>query len=194
VKGARRLRLTAALCYTPLGLTATLAPNPNHPTLSAKVHKAARRYTQTEGEKLWPVILFLHGGGDRIEVIKNYGDVPPIVCYPGRLNQVFLCFLVNAIEAIEGTDQIAITTLQKDDTLHITIKDTGIGIPEENLDKIFEPGFTTKGVGVGTGLGLSICYQIVQDHKGRIQVESKAGEGAAFTTILPYSFSGFILR
>jgi len=137
--------------------------------------------------------LVQHDLGDRIEVIKNYGDVPPIVCYPGRLNQIFLCYLVNAIQAIEGRGQITITTLQADDKLHVIIKDSGIGIPDENLGRIFEPGFTARGVGVGTGLGLSICYQIVQDHKGAIEVESRVGEGSTFTTILPYDFSGFML-
>ncbi|MFT5086426.1 MAG: signal transduction histidine kinase [Candidatus Latescibacterota bacterium] len=138
--------------------------------------------------------LVQHHLGDRIEVVKNYGDVPPILCYPGRLNQVFLCFLINAIEAIEGTGKIVITISQQGDKLQVAIKDTGTGIPDEHLDRIFEPGFTTKGVGVGTGLGLSICYQIVQDHKGEIQVETKVGEGTTFTTVLAYSFSGFILR
>ena len=137
--------------------------------------------------------LVQHDLGDRIEVIKNYGDVPPIVCYPGRLNQIFLCYLVNAIQAIEGRGQITITTLQVDDKLHVIIKDSGIGIPDENLGRIFEPGFTARSVGVGTGLGLSICYQIVQDHKGAIEVESRVGEGSTFTTILPYGFSGFML-
>ena len=138
--------------------------------------------------------LVQHHLGDRIEVIKKYGNISPIICYPSRLNQVFLCFLVNAIEATKGAGQIIITTLQKEDKLHVAIKDTGIGIPQEQLERIFEPGFTTKGVGVGTGLGLSICYQIVQDHKGEIQVESKVGEGTTFTTILSYNFSGFTLH
>ncbi len=138
--------------------------------------------------------LVQHDLGDRIEVIRNYGEVPPIVCYPGRLNQVFLCFLVNAIEAIEGTGRITLTTSKEGDKLHVTVQDTGIGISDENLEKIFEPGFTTKGVGVGSGLGLSICYQIMRDHNGEILVQSKPGEGAAFTAVLSYDFSGFLLR
>ena len=67
----------------------------------------------------------------------------------------------------------------------MAIRDTGAGIPEENLPKIFDPGFTTKGVRVGTGLGLSICYQIIQDHRGEIRVESRVGEGSVFTVVLP---------
>ena len=138
--------------------------------------------------------LVQHDLENRIEIIRNYGDIQSIVCYPGRLNQVFLCLLVNALEAIKDTGQIAITTQQVDDNLHVSIRDTGVGIPEGNFERIFDPGFTTKGVGVGTGLGLSICHQIVQDHKGRFQVESKVGQGSTFTAILPYSFSGFMLR
>ncbi|OGG44902.1 MAG: hypothetical protein A3F84_11260 [Candidatus Handelsmanbacteria bacterium RIFCSPLOWO2_12_FULL_64_10] len=129
--------------------------------------------------------LIHHDLKNRIRVVRNYGDVPPIVCYPSRLNQVFLNLLVNAKQAIKDTGEITITTLQKDDRVHISFRDTGAGIPEENLKKIFDPGFTTKGVGVGTGLGLSICYRIVQDHRGEIQVESQAGKGSTFTVILP---------
>jgi PAS domain S-box-containing protein len=129
--------------------------------------------------------LIHHDLKNRIRVVKNYGDIPPIVCYPSRLNQVFLNLLVNAKQAIRGAGEITVTTLQKDDRVHISFRDTGAGIPEGNLSRIFDPGFTTKGVGVGTGLGLSICYRIVQDHKGEIRVESRVGEGSTFTVILP---------
>jgi signal transduction histidine kinase len=67
----------------------------------------------------------------------------------------------------------------------VAIGDTGKGIPQKNLKSIFDPGYTTKGVGVGTGLGLSICYQIMQQHKGRIEVESELGKGSVFTVKLP---------
>ena len=137
--------------------------------------------------------LVQHDLGDRIKVFRNYGDAPPIVCYPARLNQVFLCLLVNAIEAIEDAGRITLSTFKKDDKLHVIVEDDGIGIGENDIDRVFDPGFTTKGVGVGTGLGLSICRRIVEDHKGQIQVESKVAEGAIFTVALPYSFSGFLL-
>ena len=140
------------------------------------------------------VRLVQHDLGDRIEVLRNYSDVPPILCYPARLNQVFLCLLVNAIDAIEDGGNITISTLKRDDNLLVTVQDDGIGIGENDLGRVFEPGFTTKGVGVGTGLGLSICQRIVEDHQGKIQVESNVGEGAIFTVVLPYSFSGFLLR
>ena len=131
------------------------------------------------------LMLIDHDLKNRIEVVKDYGDIPPIACYPGKLNQVFLNILVNAAQAIEGKGQITLRTGARDDRVYVAIQDTGAGISEKNLDKIFDPGFTTKGVGAGTGLGLSICYQIMQDHRGTIQVESVVGEGTTFTVFLP---------
>ncbi len=127
-----------------------------------------------------------------VTVVKEYGNLPHIACYPGRLNQVFLNILMNAKQAIKGTGEIHIRTLVKDRTIHISIKDTGAGIPKEHLRKLFDPGFTTKGVGVGTGLGLSICYQIIQDHKGEIRVESEPGKGAEFIIVLPTNLEELI--
>ncbi|MGB6864736.1 MAG: ATP-binding protein, partial [Candidatus Aminicenantaceae bacterium] len=120
-----------------------------------------------------------------ITVVKNYGDIPRISCFPGRLNQVFLNLLINARQSIEDKGTITISTYAKNNKVYVEIKDTGKGIAREHLAKIFDPGFTTKGVGVGTGLGLSICYQIIQDHHGEILVESDAGKGTTFTVILP---------
>jgi signal transduction histidine kinase len=120
-----------------------------------------------------------------ITVIKNYGDIPKISCYPGRLNQVFLNLLINAKQSIDGKGTITISTYTRNNKVYVEFKDTGKGIAREELGKIFDPGFTTKGVGVGTGLGLSICYQIIQDHHGEILVESEVGKGTIFTVILP---------
>jgi signal transduction histidine kinase len=120
-----------------------------------------------------------------IKILRNYGKIPLISCFPGRLNQVFLNLLINAKQALKDKGEIAISTNTKNSKVYIEIKDNGEGIPKENLDKIFDPGFTTRGVGVGTGLGLSICYQIVQDHMGEILAESEVGKGSTFTVILP---------
>jgi PAS domain S-box-containing protein len=120
-----------------------------------------------------------------IKVNRNYGNVPPFACYPGRLNQVFLNILINARQAIGNEGEISIATYYEDARAFITISDDGAGIPSELLSRIFDPGFTTKGVGVGTGLGLSICYQIIRDHRGEIQVSSEVGKGTTFTLILP---------
>ena len=123
-----------------------------------------------------------------ITIVKEFGDIPPISCYPGQLNQVFLNLLVNGKQAIldlkeKGT--IRIKTFVRADKLHIQFQDDGVGIPQENLRKVFDPGFTTKGVGVGTGLGLSICYQIIQNHRGELRVDSHTNKGSTFFISLP---------
>jgi PAS domain S-box-containing protein len=133
--------------------------------------------------------LIHHSIKHDITVRKEYAEIPPIACYPGQLNQVFLNILVNARQAIKGKGEITITTLKKHDKVHIKIKDTGVGISKDNVPKIFDPGFTTKGVGVGTGLGLAICYSIVQNHKGEITAESEPGKGTTFTVVLPMNLS-----
>ncbi len=136
--------------------------------------------------------LIHHELKHHVTVKKNYGKIPRIACFPGQLNQVFLNILVNARQAIKEKGEIRITTSLKDKKVNITIRDNGIGIPESDLTRIFDPGFTTKGVGVGTGLGLSICYQIIQGHRGKIQVESEVGKGTAFTIVLPTNLDKLI--
>ena len=121
----------------------------------------------------------------KIKLVKNYGKIPQVSCFPGRLNQVFLNLLNNANQAIKDKGEITITTGTKDNNVFITVKDNGKGISKENQKKIFDPGFTTKGVGVGTGLGLSICYKIMQEHHGEISVESVLGKGSTFTVVFP---------
>lgn len=124
--------------------------------------------------------LIRHETKNRIEIVKHYGDLPMIKCYPNMLNQVFTNILINACQAIEGKGKIEITTQYQDKTLTIKIKDNGKGIPENERDKIFTAGFTTKGVGVGTGLGLAICYKIIEKHNGKILVNSEVGQGSEF--------------
>ena len=128
--------------------------------------------------------LVHHELKNRIKVHKDYGNIPPIKCYPSQINQVFMNLLVNASHAIKGQGKIFIKTRVRDGTVTIEFQDTGIGIPDEDLSRIFDPGFTTKGFGVGTGLGLSIVYQIIEKHKGKIEVESEFGKGTTFRVIL----------
>ena len=135
------------------------------------------------------LMLIHHDTKNRIEVVREYGAIPPVVCYPGRLNQVFLNILNNAQQAIDGTGTITVRTSRVDDEVQVAISDSGAGIPEEHLSRIFDPGFTTKGVGLGTGLGLSICYQIMTDHGGRIDVRSEVGTGSTFTVVIPLTAS-----
>lgn len=124
--------------------------------------------------------LIRHETKNRIEIEKHYGEIPLIKCYPNMLNQVFTNILVNACQAIEGQGKIIITTEFKNKKLYVKIKDNGKGIPEDELNKIFTAGFTTKGVGVGTGLGLAICYKIIEKHNGEILVNSEVGVGSEF--------------
>jgi signal transduction histidine kinase len=133
------------------------------------------------------LVLINHLTKGRIEVRREYGDLPPVECHPNQLNQVFMNLLVNASQAIEGPGAITLTTWYEPQTClaHVAVTDTGSGISAEHVARIFDPGFTTKGAGVGTGLGLAICYQIVGAHGGRIGVESVQGKGTTFVVSLP---------
>jgi len=122
---------------------------------------------------------------DRIKIVKDYGDIPEINAYPNQLNQVFMNILMNASQAIDGDGVITIKTELEKKYLVVKISDDGGGIPPENLRKIFDPGFTSRGAGVGTGLGLSISYNIIKKHGGEIKVESEVGKGTIFTILLP---------
>ncbi|MCW5316237.1 response regulator [Nostoc sp. KVJ3] len=144
--------------------------------------------------------------GDRpkIEVVKQYGDLPPITCYPGQLNQVFMNIIANAIDAFDDLYQnrsiqditaavphtitIATSFEHQQETVSICIEDNALGMPPEVQARIFEPSFTTKPVGKGTGLGLAISYQIIIDkHKGEINCFSIFGQGTKFIVTLAIS-------
>lgn len=129
--------------------------------------------------------LLRHELKNRITVEKDFQRLPAIECHPNQLNQVFMNILVNAVQAIDGQGTIRISTRCDDGYVIIEISDTGRGISAANLARVFDPGFTTKGVGVGTGLGLSISYRIVADHRGTIEARSEPGRGTTFTIRLP---------
>ncbi|MHC4106607.1 MAG: ATP-binding protein [Planctomycetota bacterium] len=123
----------------------------------------------------------------KADIVREFGDVPPLPCYGGRLGQVFLNLLVNAAQAIENHGTITVRTAHRDGMIRIELADTGCGIAPENLTRIFEPFFTTKDVGQGTGLGLHLAHTIVHAHGGRIGVESTVGKGTTFRIELPVS-------
>lgn len=122
---------------------------------------------------------------DRVDIVKDMPEMPDIMCYPGKLNGVYMNILTNARQAIEGKGKIYITTRHLGNKVTISIRDTGPGMPEEVQKRIFEPFFTTKDVGFGTGLGLSITYGAIEMHKGKIVVKSRMGEGTEFLVELP---------
>ncbi|MCY7410562.1 MAG: GHKL domain-containing protein, partial [Chitinophagales bacterium] len=127
-----------------------------------------------------------------IEVVKSFGELPFIECYPGQLNQVFMNLFTNAIDAIGNNGKIFITTLinKSGDSVNISIRDTGSGITDEVKKKLFDPFFTTKEIGKGTGLGLSISYGIINKHNGKIDVISEVGKGTEFIITIPYNKTG----
>ncbi|MGD1712897.1 sensor histidine kinase [Dapis sp. BLCC M172] len=135
-----------------------------------------------------------------IEIIKEYAELPEIKCFPGQLNQVFMNILANAIDAFEEANvgktyaeiekkpnQINISTTNVDENeVKIEIEDNGSGMKPETKERIFEQGFTTKGVGKGTGLGMAIAHQIITEkHGGEITCDSTVGEGTILRIILP---------
>ena len=133
-------------------------------------------------------LILLHNKyKNRIDIVKNYGNLPDIECYPGQLNQVFMNILSNAVDAIEEKGTITIETRLSDEYIQIIIKDSGPGIPESYRAKIFDPFFTTKGVGKGTGLGLSISQSIIEKHNGSITLVSQQGKGTGFIIKIPVS-------
>jgi two-component system, NtrC family, sensor kinase len=120
-----------------------------------------------------------------IEVVKRYNTVPGVLGHPGKINQVFLNLLVNAVQACGQAGRIEVGTTHHNMGVEVSIADNGCGIAAESLPRIFEPFFTTKPVGQGTGLGLSVSYGIVRDHGGRIEVQSTVGRGSRFSVCLP---------
>jgi signal transduction histidine kinase len=121
-----------------------------------------------------------------VTVNKNLGDIPEITCAPSQINQVFLNLITNAIQAMpEERGTLTLTSRAEGDGVAVDVADDGSGIPPDVLTKIFDPFFTTKEIGKGTGLGLSISYKIIQQHGGKISVDSKPGTGTKFTVWLP---------
>nr|WP_294792048.1 7TM diverse intracellular signaling domain-containing protein [uncultured Mucilaginibacter sp.] len=130
----------------------------------------------------------------QIKVMKEYGELPLVECYAGKLNQVFLNIISNAAYAIDkkfGSSEggaLKLKTYIEGDNVIIKIADNGIGMDEETTRKVFEPFFTTKEVGEGTGLGMSIAYNTIKKHHGQLLVNSEPGKGSEFTIQLPVIF------
>jgi signal transduction histidine kinase len=119
-------------------------------------------------------------------LLKNLGaDLPEIVADKSQIYQVLINLVVNAIQAMPAGGSLIISTAVHVKSVSLAVKDTGMGIKEELLEKVFIPFFTTKDVNEGTGLGLAVVHGIVAAHGGTVKVESKVGKGTTFTVILP---------
>jgi len=123
----------------------------------------------------------------RLAVQTAFGQVPPVVCRPGKIHQVFHNLLLNAIQASSPQGIIELRTAVERDQALIEVQDHGSGIEPAHLQRLFEPFFTTRAVGHGAGLGLAICYGIVRDHGGSIEVDTQLGRGSTFRVRLPFS-------
>ena len=166
---------------------------------TSEIIKGLKRFTRVDDDKLIKsdlhenlenaLLLLKNQYKDKVTIEKQFGNIPLINCYPGKLNQVFVNLLSNAIQAIEANGKITVSTklcnTKESDIIEINISDTGSGISEEHRKKIFEPFFTTKEIGKGTGLGLSISHGIIESHNGIIEVSSEVGKGTTFTIQLP---------
>jgi two-component system NtrC family sensor kinase len=168
---------------------------------TAEIIRSLRNFSRLDEDDLKPVdineglqstvVLVKNTMPDNLKLVKNFGNLPKVECLPGKINQVFMNLISNAIQAIKsnGMDReeelLTITTYYENDNVIISIKDTGSGMTDEVKHKIFEPFFTTKEVGEGTGLGLSIVFSIIEKHKGHIDVLSKLNEGTEFIITLP---------
>jgi signal transduction histidine kinase len=169
-------------------------------TRTAEIVKSLRIFSRLDeddikqadlNEGLESTLIIINNMLSKINVVKRYGTLPLVNCYPGKLNQVFLNIISNAVYAIhqkfndsEGGELI-IETKMDHNKVYISIADNGTGMTEETKRKMFDPFYTTKDVGQGTGLGMSIAFNTIQKHDGVMQVETEMGKGSVFNIILP---------
>ncbi len=151
----------------------------SHPVVESMSYANINEGIETTLNIVWNELKY------KAEVKKELGDLPEVYCNIQKLNQVFMNILVNAAQAIENHGIIKIKTYVKGENVFIEISDTGCGIPEKNLHKIFDAFYSTKEIGKGTGLGLSIAQKIIKEHSGIINVKSKVGKGTTFTIRIP---------
>lgn len=153
---------------------------------------ARKRPAQRQGVNLETVMIDILDvlqerlGTQHIQVIKTVTPhLPKVLADPDHMNQVFLNLILNACQAMSDGGTLSLTLHPTDDTVELTVQDTGSGISQEQLSKIFDPFFSTKAVGEGTGLGLTVVHGILQEHQGAIRVTSVPGQGTTFIVSLP---------
>jgi two-component system NtrC family sensor kinase len=167
---------------------------------TAEIIKSLKNFSRLDENDTKPVdlneglastlVLVKNTFPDHLTVVTDYGPIPNVECLPGKINQVFMNLISNAVHAIKNKESkepgiLKLKSWEDGENVKISISDTGTGMPEEVRQKIFEPFFTTKDVGEGTGLGLSIVFRIIESHKGTIDVITKVGEGTEFIITLP---------
>lgn len=137
------------------------------------------------------IILLNSSIPGKIRIVREFGELPLVECLAGKINQVFMNIINNAVHALSDNldtisdPKITLRTKNEGDQVVVEIEDNGPGMPESVKQRIFEPFFTTKAVGKGTGLGLSIVYSIIENHKGTLEVKSEEGQGTTFIITLP---------
>ena len=167
---------------------------------TAEIIRSLRNFSRLDESDMKPIdlnegldstiVLVRSNIPSNITVIKDFGNLPKVECQPGKINQVFMNLISNAIQAIKSKEVqaeeefLTIKSWYIDQQVKISIKDSGIGMSDEVKHRIFEPFFTTKDIGEGTGLGLSIVFSIIENHKGNIEVISKLNEGTEFIITL----------
>ncbi|RZK44090.1 MAG: GHKL domain-containing protein [Pedobacter sp.] len=167
---------------------------------TAEIIRSLRNFSRLDETDMKPIdlneglqstlVLVKNSMPDNLTVVRDLGNLPKVECQPGKINQVFMNLVSNAIQAIkskeiqEDEEFLTIKSWYEEQQVKISIKDSGIGMTEETKHRIFEPFFTTKDIGEGTGLGLSIVFSIIESHKGHIEVISKIGEGTEFIITL----------
>jgi signal transduction histidine kinase len=151
----------------------------------SRVGEARRAPVDLQAELETTIRLLEPRWRDRIAIHRDFGPLPPVDCDAAQMSRVFMNLLANACDAITGTGNVWIETRATDDTVTVTIRDDGAGMPPEVMSRIFDPFFTTKDVGRGTGLGLAISHGVVAAHGGRIDVESAPSRGSTFRIVLP---------
>ena len=123
---------------------------------------------------------------NNVTVVKDYDDLPKIACIPSKLNQLFLNIITNGCQAMsQNGGQLTVKTSQDNGNIRVQFTDQGVGMDEATKQKMFDPFFTSKEIGVGTGLGMSIAFKIIDAHNGKIDVESEVGVGTTLTISLP---------
>ena len=150
-----------------------------------RLDEAKKKKVNLQDGILSTIDLLEHETKNKVKIKTDFAQLPLISCYPDYINQVFMNIILNACQSITKDGEVVIKTSIEDNYAKISISDNGSGIKKDDLQKIFDFGFTTKKIGQGTGLGLALAKKIIDEHKGKITVDSIVGRGTTFNIFLP---------